>query len=307
MPMLGDLFPGDNSPYGRHAGSYDPSTSLSRRLFRVIIVLIVLAILAWPFIEPFTLETESVSMTAADLPQGIGQLRIVYATDIHKGGLYTDSRLASLISHINACNADIVLLGGDYATDSAGAIEFFRTMPRIHSRYGVYAVLGNHDRTIPESNLTTLRSVMQSAGVTPLINVVSRVRIGVNDIYIAGIDDVDNGRPDLRSVASQVNAGDYVIFLCHSPAIIPEALQAVDQNGRTGWFDLGLFGHTHGGQIAVIGPLLKDDGVPDEFTQGWFKRNRTDLLVSRGVGTSGLPVRLFCSPQIHLITVNAAR
>ena len=307
MPMLGDLFPGDNSPYGRHAGSYDPSTSLSRRLFRVIIVLIVLAILAWPFIEPFTLETESVSMTAADLPQGIGQLRIVYATDIHKGGLYTDSRLASLISHINACNADIVLLGGDYATDSAGAIEFFRTMPRIHSRYGVYAVLGNHDRTIPESNLTTLRSVMQSAGVTPLINVVSRVRIGVNDIYIAGIDDVDNGRPDLRSVASQVNAGDYVIFLCHSPAIIPEALQAVDQNGRTGWFDLGLFGHTHGGQIAVIGPLLKDDGVPDEFTQGWFKRNRTDLLVSRGVGTSGLPVRLFCPPQIHLITVNAAR
>lgn len=307
MPMLGDLFPGDNSPYGRHAGSYDPSTSLSRRLFRVIIVLIVLAILAWPFIEPFTLETESVSMTAADLPQGIGQLRIVYATDIHKGGLYTDSRLASLISHINTCNADIVLLGGDYATDSAGAIEFFRTMPRIHSRYGVFAVLGNHDRTIPESNLTTLRSVMQSAGVTPLINVVSRVRIGVNDIYIAGIDDVDNGRPDLRSVASQVNAGDYVIFLCHSPAIIPEALQAVDQNGRTGWFDLGLFGHTHGGQIAVIGPLLKDDGVPDEFTQGWFKRNRTDLLVSRGVGTSGLPVRLFCSPQIHLITVNAAR
>ena len=307
MPMLGDLFPGDNSPYGRHAGSYDPSTSLSRRLFRVIIVLIILAILAWPFIEPFTLETESVSMTAADLPQGIGQLRIVYATDIHKGGLYTDSRLASLISHINACNADIVLLGGDYATDSAGAIEFFRTMPRIHSRYGVFAVLGNHDRTIPESNLTTLRSVMQSAGVTPLINVVSRVRIGVNDIYIAGIDDVDNGRPDLRSVASQVNAGDYVIFLCHSPAIIPEALQAVDQNGRTGWFDLGLFGHTHGGQIAVIGPLIKDDGVPDEFTQGWFKRNRTDLLVSRGVGTSGLPVRLFCSPQIHLITVNAAR
>ena len=57
----------------------------------------------------------------------------------------------------------------------------------------------------------------------------------------------------------------------------------------------------------MIGPLLKDDGVPDEFTQGWFKRNRTDLLVSRGVGTSGLPVRLFCSPQIHLITVNAAR
>ena len=308
MPLRGDLFPGDNSPRGRHAGSYDPSTSLSRRLFRVVIVLVVLLILAWPFIEPFTLETETVSLTAADLPQGIGQLRIVYATDIHKGGLYTDARLAALISHINAYNADIVLLGGDYAEDSSGAIDFFRTMPRIHAKYGVYAVLGNHDRTIPEANLTTLRGAMQSAGVTPLINSVSRVRIGVSDIYIAGIDDVDNGRPDLKTVAGQVSADDYVIFLCHSPAIIPDALAAKDKTGHTGWFDLGLFGHTHGGQIAILGAMLNlQNNVPKEYTQGWFKRSRTDLLVSRGVGTSVLPVRLFCAPQIHLITVNAPR
>ena len=307
MPLRGDLFPGDNSPRGRHAGTYDPSTSLSRRLFRLVIALVVLALLAWPFIEPFTLETESVSLSSADLPQGIGQLRIVYAADIHKGGLYTDARLSALISHINACNADIVLLGGDYALDSAGAIEFFRTMPRIHAKYGVYAVLGNHDRTYPESNLTTLRGAMQSAGVTPLINSVSRVRIGVSDVYIAGIDDVDNGQPDLKAVASQVRAEDYVIFLSHSPAIIPEALSAKDKNGRTGWFDLGLFGHTHGGQIAVIGPMLKKNNLPEEYLQGWLKRNRSDLLITRGVGTSGLPVRLFCAPQIHLITVNAAR
>ena len=307
MPLRGDLFPGDNSPRGRHAGAYDPSTSLSRRFFRLVIFLVVLLLLAWPFIEPFTLETESVSLLAEDLPSGIGQLRIVYAADIHKGGLYTDARLAALVSHINACNADIVLLGGDYAQDSASAIDFFRNMPRIHSRYGTYAVLGNHDRTIPEANLTTLRSAMQSAGVTPLINSVSRVRIGVSDIYIAGVDDVDNGRPDLKAVASQVSSKDFVIFLCHSPAIISDAMAAKDKNGSTGWFDLGLFGHTHGGQIALIGPLLKNDGVPDEYTAGWFNYNRANLLVSRGVGTSGLPARLFCSPQIHLITVNTAR
>ncbi len=307
MPLRGDLFPGDNSPYGRHAGAYDPSTSLSAKIVRLLIVLVVLFILAWPFIEPFTLETESVTLYAADLPAGVGQLRIVYVTDIHKGGLYTDARLSALVSHVNACSADLVLLGGDYAQDSTSAIEFFRNMPRIHARYGVYAVLGNHDRTIPESNLTTLRAAMQSAGVTLLLNTVSRVRIGVSDVYIAGIDDAGNGRPDLKSVASQVSTGDYVIFLSHSPAIIPDALAAKDKNGHQGWFDLGLFGHTHGGQIALIGPLLKDDGVPDEYTQGWFKRNRADMLVSRGVGTSGLPVRLFCSPQIHLITVNTAR
>ena len=301
------LFPGDASPRGRHAGAYDPSTSVGRKFLRTVLVLLVLLILAWPFIEPFLLETESVSLIAEDLPAGIGQLRIVYATDIHKGGLYTDARVAGLVSHINACNADIVLLGGDYATDSAGAIAFFQNLPRLHARYGVYAVVGNHDRTIPEANLTTLRAAMQNAGVTPLVNAVSRVRINGSDIYIAGVDDINNGFPDLKGVAEQVSTSDYVIFLCHSPAILPDALMTKDRNGNFNWFDLGLFGHTHGGQIALIGNLLRDDGVADAYTSGWFKQNRIDMLVSRGVGTTGLPARLFCKPQIHLITVNAPK
>ena len=301
------LFPGNVSPRGKHAGAYDPSTSIGRKCLRLAIALVILFILSWPLLETFMLETEEKTLTSSDLPAGIGQLRIVYATDIHKGGLYTDGRLAALISHINACNADIVLLGGDYAGDSQEAVAFFRQLPPIHSRYGVYAVLGNHDRTLPEANMTTLRREMQSAGVTPLINAVSRVRIGTGDIYIAGIDDVNNGQPDLKGVASQVSASDFVIFLCHSPAVIADALKAADRSGNQGWFDVGLFGHTHGGQIALLGTLLKDDGVPDEYTQGWFRHNRTDLLVSRGVGTSGVPLRLFCTPQIHLITVNAAK
>lgn len=301
------IFPGSVSPHGRHAGAYDPSTSTGRKLFRLTLVLLLLLALSWPFVEPFLLQTEYATLTAADLPTSIGQLRVVFASDIHKGGLFGDNRVASLVSNINACNADLVLLGGDYATDIESAIEFFKHLPRIHSRYGVYAVLGNHDRTIPEAKLTTLRSAMQAAGVTPLINSVSKVRIGLSDIYIAGIDDADNGRDDMKAVASQVRAEDYVIFLSHTPKVIPDAMKLKDMNSRDGWFDLGLFGHTHGGQIAVLGPMLKDDGVPDEYTQGWFRQNRTDMLVSRGVGTSGLPVRLFCMPQIHLITINAAK
>ena len=301
------IFPGSVSPRGRHAGAYDPSTSTGRKLFRLTLVLLLLLALSWPFVEPFLLQTEYATLTAADLPTSIGQLRVVFASDIHKGGLFGDNRVASLVSNINACNADLVLLGGDYATDIESAIEFFKHLPRIHSRYGVYAVLGNHDRTIPEAKLTTLRSALQAAGVTPLINSVSKVRIGLSDIYIAGIDDADNGRDDMKVVASQVRAEDYVIFLSHTPKVIPDAMKLKDMNGREGWFDLGLFGHTHGGQIAVLGPLLKDDGVPDAYTQGWFRQNRTDMLVSRGVGTSGLPVRLFCMPQIHLITINAAK
>ena len=292
---------------GRHAGAYDPSTSIGRKILRIAIVIAVIFALLWPLAETFLLETEEVTLYASDLPATIGQMRIVYAADIHKGGLFTQSRVSALISHINACGADIVLLGGDYASDSAGAVEFFRQMPPIHARYGVYAVLGNHDRTIPEANMTTLRAAMQSAGVNLLVNEVARVRVGTGTVYIAGIDDFGNGRPDIPLVASQVNAEDFVIFLSHSPAAIPDALNAKDRTGMKPWFDLGLFGHTHGGQIAGLGSLLKDDPVQKKYLKGWFHQGRTDLLVTRGVGTTEVPLRLFCTPQIHLITVNAAK
>ncbi|MBE5796014.1 MAG: metallophosphoesterase [Clostridiales bacterium] len=301
------LFPGYDVPDGRHAGAYDPGKRRSRTVLIVLAVAALLFALAWPFVEPYLLETETVTLRADDLPAGIGQLRVVYLTDVHKGGTFGADRVSALVSKVNTLNADIVLLGGDYADDSSGAVEFFRTLPRIHSRYGVYAVVGNHDRTLPESNLNQLRAAMQSAGVTPLVNSVTSVRIGTENIYIAGIDDVNNGHPDLKGVAAQVRQRDYVIFLCHTPEIIPQALAAEDMNRDLRWFDLGLFGHTHGGQLAFFGGLLRDDGVDDQYRSGWLRQNRTDLLISRGVGTTVLPMRLFCRPQIHLITINSTR
>ena len=274
-------------------------------LMRILMFLLLIVLLAYPFVEPYLLETETVSLTSASLPRDIGQLRLVYLSDIHAGPYFSQSRVNDLVHTINRLNADLVLLGGDYAVDSDGAVEFFKNLPAIHSRYGTYAVMGNHDRTIPESNLSRIKSAMVSAGVTPIVNDVASVRIGTSNIYLAGIDDVDNGWPDLAGVASRVRQEDYVIFLSHSPEAIPEAHKAKDMNGRNMWFDLGLFGHTHGGQIAFIGDWLNIAKVDSRYEQGWLVENRTNLLISRGVGTSILPIRLFNRPQLHLITIKS--
>ena len=282
-----------------------------RRLGAVLIRLatfaLLLLLLAYPFMEPFMLDTETVSLTSDHLPRDIGQLRVVYLSDIHAGPYFPQSRVEKLIHTVNRLNADVVLLGGDYANDSDGAIEFFKDRPFINSRYGVYAVMGNHDRTIPEGNLFQLKSAMISAGVTPLVNEVASVRIGASNIYLAGIDDVDNGWPDLSGVAGQVRQEDYVIFLSHSPEAIAEAHKAKDMNGRNMWFDLGLFGHTHGGQIAFAGDLLGISKVEPRYEEGWLVENRTNLLISRGVGTSILPIRFLNRPQIHLINVKSTQ
>lgn len=272
-------------------------------LARIVTFLVLVAMLVYPFAEPFMLEVENVTLTSSDLPADIGQLRMVYLSDIHQGSFFSQSRVNDLVKRVNALNADLVLLGGDYAEDSDGAVAFFRALPNIHARYGVYAIMGNHDRTVPESNLQAMQTVMIAKGITPVVNDVIPVRIGVSNIYIAGIDDVNTGWPDLSGVAARTRAEDYVIFLSHSPEVIPDAHKCADMNGRRGWFDLGLFGHTHGGQIALIGQHLGIAKVPAQYEQGWIVENRINMLISRGVGTSVLPVRIGRRPQIHVITV----
>lgn len=276
-------------------------------LSRIVTFILLIVLLGYPFLEPFLLETEYVTLTASDLSADIGTLRIVYLSDIHKGPYYSQGRVKELVSRVNALNPDLILLGGDYANDSDGAIDFFKTAPSFHARYAVCAVVGNHDRTIPESNLSLLKAAMFSAGVTPLVNEVSQVRIGSGSVWIAGIDDVNNGYPDLSLVASQVKSSDYVIFLSHSPGVIPDALKAESADGRRSWFDLGLFGHTHGGQIALVGQWLGISSVPSRYESGWLQENRIDMLVSRGVGTSVLPIRILRRPQIHVITVKSGQ
>ncbi len=296
-----------NAYQGRHAGAYDPRTSPRYYLLRIGAVLLMLTLLVWPFAEPFFLQVEEKTLTFADFPQSIGQLTVVYLADIHFGGLYGEARLQSLVDRVNFAKPDLVLLGGDYAASSDTAIEFFRCLPPIRAKYGTFAVMGNHDRTLPESNLSRLTQAMRDAGVTPLVNAVSRVRIGSESICIAGIDDVYNGHPELAAVAGETSSEAFTIFLSHSPLVIDEATRLTDGAGNRAWFDLGLFGHTHGGQVAWLGPMLRKDSVPEPYRQGWLLRSRAQLLITRGVGTSGAPVRWLCPPQMHILTIKPAQ
>ena len=301
------LFPGDHVRRSkpRHGGSYVRASSRAYRFMVTAVVLMAAAVLAWPFAEPFLLKTEAVTLSGADLPEGIGSLRIVYLTDLHTDAFLAGTRVNGLINQVNSCGADLVLLGGDYASDTESAAAFFGSMPRLHARYGVYAVMGSSDRSLEGGSIGTLRAAMLGAGVTPLVNSVNAIRIGTDTIYVAGLDDAEKGSPAIAALAAQVRAEDYVILVSHSPAVIEESLFARDAAGKIGWFDLGLFGKTHGGQIGFLPRFICGDEVPGTYLKGWAKQNRVDLLISSGVGTEKAPIRMFCPPQIHLITVRS--
>ena len=278
-----------------------------RRRSLIAVVVLVLLVLLYPLLEARLIQTERVTLQSDDLPAEANNLRIVYLSDIHYGFWFSDADVGRLVSRINSLRPDLVLLGGDYGTDNESAVGFFNSLRKqgtLHSRYGVFGVVGDMDRGKSSADLTRLTESMTNAGVTALVNKVAAVNIAANRIYIAGVDDYIAGEPNLKSVAGSVSARDYVIFLSHNPTVIPDAQLASDSSGSLGWFDLGLFGHTHGGQMKIFGSMLDiAEDVPDRYRSGWLKENRVDLLISRGVGTLIYPGRLFCFPQIHYITV----
>ena len=280
-----------------------------RRIWIYLLIFFFLVMLAYPFLEARFLTVDTVSLRSSDLPLEGSPLRVVYLSDIHWGFWFSDADLNNLIVKINSLRPDLVLFGGDYATDHESAILFFRRLQeltKVHARYGIFGVPGETDRGEDNQDRTLLSEAMSNAGVTPLINKVEKVQIGSGSVCIAGLDDTLAGKPDLKTVSSQVSARDYVILLCHNPSIIADAQQTRNTDGDLNWFDLGLFGHTHGGQMQFFSGLLGiADDVSDRYLSGWLTENRVDLLVSHGVGTSVFPARLFCPPQIHLIEVTA--
>ncbi len=279
-----------------------------RRFWAIVLSVLAVLLFCYPFIEARLLQTEKKALKAEDLPAEANNLRIVYLSDIHYGFWFSDGDLSRLVARINNLRPDLILFGGDYATDNRSAIAFFQALQKqdtLHSRYGIFGVIGETDRGDSDFTCTQLTEAMANAGVTPLVNKTQAVHIGAREIYIAGVDDVLTGQPDLKAVSRAVSSKDYVIFLSHNPSIIPDAQLATDVSGNLGWFDLGLFGHTHGGQMLFFSSLLGlDEDVPDRYRGGWLKENRVDLLISRGVGTSVWPGRLFCFPQIHYMEVS---
>jgi len=300
-----------SAPWVSSSSSYRGRHRVRNRRHRkwiIGVVVLFVLMLAWPLVEARMLGTERIQLKADQLPAEANNLRIVYLSDIHYGFWFSDGDLNRLISRINGLRPDLVLFGGDYATDHQTAVQFFeklRSGEKIRSRYGVFGVVGETDRGESDFDLAELTETMSNADVEPLVNRAVPVHIGAAKIYIAGLDDVTAGKPDLKTVSRSVNAADYVIFLSHNPSVIPEAQLAKDSSGNLGWFDLGLFGHTHGGQMLFFSSLLGiADDIPERYKGGWLKENRVDLLVSRGVGTSVFPGRLFCFPQIHYIEVS---
>ena len=223
--------------------------------------------------------------------------RLVLLTDIHVSGPdMPPERLMRIVGQINAQKPDIILLGGDFlsarklATRRYDAETALRPLASLRAPSGVIAVMGNHDHW---SDVTAIRTALLRAGVTVLDN--QAVRRG--NLAIGGVDDDFTGHADVRAVAeSMAKLGGVPILLSHSPDIFPVTPSSIG---------LVLAGHTHCGQISFpfVGPAFTASHYGRRFICGIIREKAQTMIVSAGVGTSLLPLRLGAVPDFWVIDI----
>jgi predicted MPP superfamily phosphohydrolase len=248
------------------------------------------------YVNPYRPGLEKISV---DLPPGhsaLSGMKIGFITDTHVGPFISPDDLARATNLISDQHPDLILLGGDYVSESSrytsSAVEVLLELIR-ETPLGGIAVLGNHDLSVSR---TRVEEALIASGVPVLRNQARSVTFNGAELWIAGIDETLLGDPDPVLTFSQIPAGAATIALWHEP-------EYADQAAAQGAF-LQLSGHTHGGQIRVpgVGPI----GLPVDGKRHVMGLDRVDgmtIYTARGVGVYRPPMRFNCPPEVTLVTL----
>jgi hypothetical protein len=228
-------------------------------------------------------------------PPGTPPVTAVLISDIHVAGPdMPPERLARIVALINALGPDLVLIAGDLisekriATRVYSMAEAIRPLGNLRPRFGSVAVLGNHDHWYDAAGA---REALRAANVRLLDN--DAVRIG--PIAVGGLDDDHTRRSNLKqTLARLARLSGPRLILSHSPDPFPDVPPSAS---------LMLAGHTHCGQVAPFGPILTMSRYGKRYACGLISERGRTLIVTAGLGTSGMPLRLGAEPDLWLLTL----
>ncbi len=278
----------------------------SIKRFVAVVLTLTVVFSASFYIDNVTLDVEHINIVNGNLPKSFDGFKIAHISDYHNRNntIFTKS----VVKSVRENNPDIIVVTGD-VIDCSGdyignAILFMKELVGIAP---VYYVIGNHEVEVnnlyPEiysEYLTELGNV----GVNTLTNEKREIILSNGDsINIFGIDEVTNYAGDytlfggvIDSLLSdiEINENEFNILLAHHPEQIPTYSNY--------YFDLVFSGHAHGGQFRFFGQgiLAPNQGFFPEYTSGLYEMNGTQLVVSRGIGNSRFPIRLFIKTILNI-------
>lgn len=242
-------------------------------------------------VEPNWIQIETVGIHNHRLAELLGATKVVQISDLHVSGRL-GFREENLIRTVNDLLPDIVLITGDFVSDTAGKGAAVEVTRRLTAKLGKFGVPGNNDNYRYKPG--EMRKSFPAAGVVVLVNENRRLLLPNGRILnLAGVNDPVTGQARIDDALFGIPVGEPVVMLAHSPEFLPVAA------GKG--VDLLLTGHTHGGQFGMQW-LIRFFNLTDPVNtmQGLYKDRQTTMYVNRGIGTTTLPLRFLCRPEVTI-------
>ncbi len=233
--------------------------------------------------------------THRDVPEAFEGFRIAFISDLHYKSLFKEQGLNSLVNLLIAQKADVLLMGGDYQEGCEYVEPLFAALSRVKTPMGTYGVMGNNDYERCHDDIVC---TMEHYGMRVLEHKVDTLRKDGQQILIAGVRNPFDLARNGVSPSLALSPKDFVILLVHTPDYIEDVSIANT--------DLALAGHTHGGQVRIFGvaPILPSH-YGNRFVTGLaYNSAKIPLIVTNGIGTSQVPIRIGAPAEIVVITLH---
>ena len=252
------------------------------------------------YIEPTLLSVTRKTIELPRLPASLDGLVVAQLTDIHYRPGEQDGLIEKAVNVVNAEQPDLIALTGDYVTDSRDVFTpLMHSLSGLQARHGIYAVMGNHDGW--QGSPAYYQKGFRGAGIELLKNQGTCLSIKGEKLFVMGTDSVWSGSVDAPA-CYRGHKDETVLALVHEPDVF-------DVLSSEFPVDLQLSGHTHGGQCQV--PLVGYAPVRVKYGRnylyGHYRKEDSNIFVSRGMGTVDANVRFACAPEVALLTLKAPK
>lgn len=246
-------------------------------------------------LEPYQIEVVRQPLSLPEIGSAWRGKRVAQISDLHFGGFYTLEQAQAVLKRLNELKPDLVVMTGDYLT-RGGSIQralqdLQEFLPELAKWFPVYAVRGNHDYGAERQKLL---DIFQQSRVHLLDNRWESLSLGGDDLILAGSGSLLAQWGGVKELAESLPPGKPAVLLLHEP-------DGADYSAFLGRFSLQLSGHSHGGQVRL--PLLGAMLLPEmgrRYPLGLYRVGKMFLYTNRGLGTTTLPLRFQCMPEITL-------
>ncbi|MGD6888251.1 metallophosphoesterase [Bacillus mobilis] len=258
------------------------------------------------YVQNNLISITEVKITSSKIPSSFKGFKMLQVSDLHNKKFGDNQE--TLFQKVKGENPDIIVITGDLidskSYDAEVSMELIRGLVK---EYPIYFVTGNHEKWSGKYN--DLEKELKKHNVTVLRNEHVTIQKEEQKINLLGIDDPEfaTGNRDEGNVVKneiskakfEMNLDTYNVLLSHRPEFLTEY---ADEK-----IDLVLSGHAHGGQIRLpfIGGLVApNQGILPTYTAGLYEKQNTSMVVSRGLGNSIIPQRIFNRPELVVVQLN---